>query len=139
MVKQLRGIAEENALRVVNLRVLTGETKIDERVSQVEMEETVEGSYAQILTSILGIQNAAPLMQIQKVKLEGSSIPARATIQVASFWAPYPASLPAVTDSIEGLTTDDQTVLTKIESLVFLPQAEVIAASESGRLDPFSL
>lgn len=108
-----------------------------------------EGGYKQTLALIENLKSYTPLIRFEGIKILNQGLLGvgsyKFTGDIFAYWAPLPTTLPAVSQSFEGLTDTEQAVLTKISalkapSLSVLPQNATVATSSAtaGRPDPFS-
>jgi hypothetical protein len=118
-----------------------------EGVSSGEITIDVEGGYQQILVLIENMKGSNPLIRFEGIKILSQGLLGvdnyKFTGDVFSYWAPLPTTLPAVSESFEGLTSEEEDVLAKVDALrsptVNTLTSLPVATGSAGRADPFSL
>lgn len=129
----VRETAQARGLTVSDVRVSTGSG-----TNQIELSITFEGGIIPTLLFIADTRGATPLMRVSKLEFGGKDeILPKARLTVVASWAPVPSSLGSSDTPLEGLTSADAEVLTKLNQLkspaggVFTPQ------TGTGRQNPF--
>jgi len=137
VLSQINILAGTQALALNNLK--SGTPSIDSTgLSTAEIAFDVLGSREQIETFLGDIASFAPITVVDRIKLsESAPGVAVANISLKSFWSPFPATIPAVTQAITDLTPDDQQTLQSLGSLTQSVFAQ-IQPSQAGKSDPFS-
>lgn len=134
---QLRVIGAENSLGLENFSV---GTEIKEgAISHVDVTFDANGPSANILNFIEQTKTIAPLNKVKRLKLTtASGEVSRANIVVSSYWAAFPTKIPAVSDPLQQITPEEQTLLTTLSTLRSPQFLELSPESGGGKADPFS-
>lgn len=129
----VRDFANSRGLVVSDVRVSEGIGG-----KQIELSVTLEGGIIPTLLFIADTRIATPLMRVSKLEFGGKEeIIPKARLTVVASWAPIPHSLGSSDTPLEGLTSADAEILTKLNQLkkpaggVFTPQ------TGTGRQNPF--
>ncbi len=116
-LSQVKKIAFLNNVRTANLKA--GAMALgDNGISRSSIVFEAEGLQEDVHKFLLSFYNALPLMSIDKVKLNNVDGSTRADVTLFVYSADNPEKIPAVTDSINGLTSEDIAVLNKISTYV---------------------
>lgn len=100
---------------------------------------TLSGTRDQIKSFLGKISMFAPIAVVDKIKIAESAPGAStATITVKSFWAPFPLKIPAISDPITALTSEEQQTLQEVSNLI-QPTINIVPAVGGGKVDPFSI
>lgn len=134
-LSQAKALASENSLILDNISV--GSQLTDANLSHVDVVFDVAGAAADIFNFIASLPTVAPIGKLAEVKITGSALSFKANISLTSYWAPLPTKIPAVSDPLQKITPEEETLLAKIGNLR-QPQFLELAPSQSvGRTDPF--
>src|SRR5258708_7664018 len=112
---------------------------------ETDIDFNADGSFTNIASFIKAIKNSAPINRFDTLRISTQSLSGvnlyRLNATLATYWAPLPTTIPAITEPLVQLSGDDQKFLNQISVLV--PAAFTAASSSasvnSPRADPFSL
>lgn len=138
ITSQLKSIAAENSLTLENFAV--GPEVKDQSISHVDVTFDASGPSQNIFNFIDETQTLAPINKVERLKLSGAgggSSTGRGNIVVSSYWASFPTQIPAVSDPLQKITPDEQTMLQALSSLK-QPQFLDLTPASGGKADPFS-
>lgn len=134
---QLKLIAAENVLTLQNFS--SGQEVVDGGIMHVDIVFDAEGQADSILNFLVATNTIAPINKVKRLKLTGGTNggPARANVLISSYWAQFPTKIPAVSDPLQDITPEEQTLLTQLTSLR-QPQFVELSPEAGGKADPFS-
>lgn len=135
ITSQLKSIAAENSLNLQNFAVGT-EVK-DGEVKHVDIAFDAQGQSGNIFNFITETNTLAPLNKVKRVKLTSGSGTSTANITISSYWAAFPTQIPAVSDPLQKITPDEETMLQNLSNLR-QPKFLELSPSSGGKADPFS-
>lgn len=107
-------------------------------LSRIDIGFDVDGTTESVFGFLNSISTFMPITTMQKVKISQTAGAMRASVSLQAYWAPFPASLPKLTEPLKELSTEDNQLLTKLSSLTPPVFGEIVPTASSGRLDPFS-
>ena len=133
---QVRKLAADGGLIFSNLAV--GSSANDANgLMAVGVSFDLQGSLPRILDYVNSVKNTAPNLKVQNVDLLFSAEVVRATIEVKSFWSPYPTKIPILTEPATALTSSEKEVLIKISGFLPPPFVSLTAGVPRENLNPF--
>lgn len=136
-LSQVKNLALRNRIIVTNLKAGSFSLE-DNGISKSSLSFEAEGLDADLQQFMLSFYNALPLMTVDKVKINKADGLSRANITVYVYSADLPEKIPAVTESVSGLSNTDIQTLNRIsnyiEPLFFEPKAN----KDDERTDPFT-
>lgn len=132
---QLRASAVNSGLVLSNLKVVSGAGTGD--FSAVSFSFDLEGPLQQVLDFVNLTKNIAPNVWIGKTKLDFMGDVLKAGIDINSYWAPYPAKMPALTEPITSLDDSEKEILAKISSYSRPSFVSLTAGAPRENLNPF--
>jgi hypothetical protein len=136
VIGQMKSLALTNGIILTNIK--TGPATNDASgLSRVDISFDAEGSRTQISTFLKASTGIAPITIIDRIKISETGGVAKAGVVAKSFWAPLPASVPTSTQTLNGLTSDEQATLTRVSALS-QPLFFEITPSSGGKTDPFA-
>lgn len=136
VISQLKNLATINGLLVTDVKS-SSPTKGTAGLSSVKVSIQVSGTREQISGFVKAIPTIAPITVLDELKITESAGVLQAAISVNGFWAVLPAALPTSSQSLSGLTNDEQAVLSSVNSLT-PPSFASLSPVPGGRTDPFS-
>ena len=140
VISQLKKYASEYGVTLTKINI-SGSGSPQAELSSASVQFGIEGEYQKVVDLIDRLSQTAPIMSIDRVKITQSSlIGAEAQGTLNTYWAPFPKTLPSLTESVSNLTEDELAaleVLTSLEQPSFgeLPPA----SSASARANPFAV
>lgn len=137
VLSQLKILAGTKGVFINNVKA-GAEVKDETGLSRVDLSFNSRGTREAVLSFLSETGNLAPIVKLNKLKITQSSGETLATISVASFWSPFPKTLPDVTEGINDLTPAEQTTLSEISNLI-QPIFTDIPAIDGGKDDPFGI
>lgn len=137
VLAQLKILASQNSVAISNIK--GGATVTDDSgLGRTDISFDATGSLPQLVIFLKGVDGFAPITHSSRIKLNETGGSSRAEVTVSSYFAPFPTKLPAVTDQITDLTSDEKNTLQKITTLTQPVFVNVPASQNSGKPDPFS-
>lgn len=109
---QLKAIAATGGIVITKISV-TAQRVNDSPLQNSEIEMTFEGELVPSLSYINSFSSSLPLLMIEEVRLSGQESVTRTQVKLASFFAPLPETLPAITVAIGDLSEEEKGLLTK--------------------------
>jgi Tfp pilus assembly protein PilO len=142
VMSQLKILAGTNSLGITEIKV-GSPVAASTGLSLVNISFNVMGSRTQVESFVKGINSFAPITIVDKIKIaESGPGSTTASMTVKSFWSSFPTKLPATTEVLSGLTTDENQVLNNISSLtqpiIGQPSTVAVGSENSGRSNPFT-
>lgn len=137
VISQIKNLASEKGLILSRLQA-GGESKAQTTLSSGDISFDIEGDTSSILNFVKTIAEASPLMTIEKISLTQTANSTLGSIVLKSYWASLPDKIPSTTDSLAGLTPDEQKTLTKIQGLLPAPYSQLVPESPTRRENPFN-
>lgn len=135
VISQIKAAASENSVSISGLKSGTA-IEAGPGISKVDLVFDAAGSREQILAFFKKIGSIAPITVVDRVRVNSSGGNMLANVSVRTFWAREPEKLPASTDPITNLTTDEQSVLDEVSALS-APTFVEVPPAEGGKADPF--
>lgn len=133
---QIKNLALLNSVIVSNLKA--GSLILEDNgISKNSLIFEAEGTELDIHNFLLSFYKSLPLMTIDKVKINKAEGITRATVTLYVYSAELPEKIPAVTESVNGLTTEDITLLTKLSGYIEPAFLEPKSNGNPQRIDPF--
>lgn len=108
-------------------------------VSHVDMSVDVDGQFNQLVAFVSLLNGSAPISRISRMKLSVTGSVIHTTVDLSSYWAALPTTLPDISASVSDLKDDEKTLLTKLTSLKQPLFVTVQPTAPTGRANPFSL
>lgn len=140
VVSQLKNYATEYGVALTKLNI-TGSSSQQAELGTATVQFSAEGEYQSVVDFINRLAQTAPLMSIERVKVTQSVLNTTEAVgALNTFWAPFPETLPSVTEGISNLTEEELKILqtlTSLEQPIFgdLPPA----APTQTRPNPFAV
>ena len=98
-----------------------------------------EGNLGAIMQFVSTLKTTVPLIKVSKIKMLGSGIDVvSADIDLLTFWADLPKSLPAATTPLSTLSKKDEDLIAEMEKLRASAGRGVAPASPAGKTNPFT-
>ena len=137
VIWQLKTLGVGSGVLLSNIKA-AAEVKDESGLSRSDVSFEVSGARSSVLAFLKGISEFAPLVVLDKIKLNEIGGAVRANIALKSFWSEFPTKLPATTEPITDLTTEERKILGELSALRQPAFVEIPAAAQtSGRSDPF--
>lgn len=136
VLTQVKSLAGQKQVVINNLKS-GSETKGSTGVSSTAISFDLVGPREGVLSFLDQIERTAPIVLLTKIKMSENGGETRATITLNSFWAALPTQLPAITQSITELSSDENSLLENISNLVQPQFVEVPPAQGAGKTNPF--
>lgn len=134
---QLKSLALLQGITLGNIKM---GNPVSGSLSSVEIALDADGSFPAVVGYIKSLSRAAPLMGLDELQIVSSGGEARASLAILTYWAPYPAKIPPLTEPITDLTADERKYLEELRVLTAPPfTADIKPSSPVDRSNPFSL
>lgn len=137
VIAQIKVLAGREGLTISEIK--SGSPAVGTKgLSAVSISFNVAGTRAQIESFITGIGTIAPISIVDKIKMsESTPGTTLASLNIKSFWAPFPTKIPAVTTALTDLTPAEQQILQGLGGLI-QPVFSQVVANQGGKTDPFA-
>lgn len=135
---QLRRIASENDIKVNRLNI-SNVTIEGESLKRTVIDADMEGSYESVIILLTAMQELAPIINIDKLKLEKEADTINLSGSFVSYWAELPATIADQDPSALALTDQEQQILSVISQLQASEFSQVPPTAEVQRPNPFSI
>lgn len=114
VTSQIRAAAVLNKINLKNLTTSASEDITDPQSGIINLTVLADGQAVDILSFLSSITKLAPLIQLDSVNLATSPTSTVAQISLFSYWSPFPTQLPAITEPISALSTEETTLLEEL-------------------------
>jgi len=141
VVSQAKKKAADNLVIIQEITV--SEPKVQSELAQSTTSLSVEGYLGSILNFIDSLSNVAPLIKTDNIEFGGgnnlNSKLIDMTVNLTSYYSPYPETIPALNQPINALTSSEEQVINDVSNLEVpgIPQ-ELGPQSAVDRADPFT-
>jgi hypothetical protein len=129
-ISQLENIAAENNVTLTGIKTGAASADISEVVSISTTFQAI-GTRDGILAFLKDVETFAPISQVDKVSLSENGGIISANISTKTYWAPFPSTIPTVTQPITDLSVSEKATLIKANALI-QPVFSTLAPSEGG-------
>jgi hypothetical protein len=133
---QLRASAATSGLLLSNFEVGFG-TEEAGGLQTTSVSFDIEGPLQQILDFVNLVKSIAPNIWIEKTELNFSGETLQATIDTKSYWSPFPAKMPALTEPITSLDDAEKEIFSKISSYSQPSFVSLTPGAPRENLNPF--
>ena len=140
VISQIKRQSKNFDVTLNDIRVGTGED-ISQDLSSLQINFKVAGKYTSVVSFIKKLEEEAPIMNINNIKIEEVAPDFQATISLVSYWSALPDKLPALTELVVGFAQDELdtlSTLSKLEAPQFT-QPEEGTSEPVVRPDPFAI
>ena len=124
---------------VVISNINAGSPLAEEELSKAQINFDVDGSLAEVMNFVQYVSRVSPLSRIEKIRINQTATAARATVTASVFWASFPEKLPDITQPIDQLSADEQTMLADLAKRVQPVFLRFTPTVTTPRADPFNL
>lgn len=139
VISQLKKLAIDRNI-ILDTITVSGSSNETE-ISNGTIEIKAQGENGAIFSYLRDLETLAPLINVERTKL--SSVTGESTqmqLSIRTYWSKFPEKLPAISESIAGLSDEEVNVLTKLASLTPPTFTQLSpTASDTGRQNPFSV
>ena len=97
----------------------------------------VVGTRDSVINYLKNVELIAPISVISSVKINENGGLTSANVSLLSYWAPYPATIPSVTQPITDLTSSEKLILSQISSLTQPTVVQGLPAESGVNPAPF--
>lgn len=138
---RIGSLARSYNLEVVDIKsTATAQEEVSEEISSLMVRLEMTGSYDDIASFVDEISNSLPIIKIRKLNVKTDRNGVTADLELVSYWAGFPKSLPDIDSPIDTLSANEQELLDRLArfarpAIQELPQP----APPSLRTDPFTL
>jgi len=137
VISQLRNFASSKGVILSNLQVAS-RGKVGKGLSRVEVGFEAEGDFSAVINFLEEIGKTAPISRVEGVEINQSAGTTRATVSLASFWAPFPEKLPPLTEPVKDLSAEELDLVRSLSELTPPLFLEITPSVPSARTDPFA-
>lgn len=113
-----------------------GESK-GKSFSKVDINFDLDGDLNSVLSFLQETEKFAPIITLEKIKLNQSGGIYSGAINVRGYWADYPGKIPAITQPLSDFSDEEMDMIVKISELLLPSFSEGIPETYSGRTEPF--
>jgi hypothetical protein len=137
ILTQIKNLQVTDNIVVTEIRVASG-TKDEKGTGSTGFVIKVEGG-AEDITGFLGtVLNSLPLLRVNRVEFTEIGGNYTAEISLTSFWEDLPIKIPAVTDPIKKLTSDEVTLVASLQGKKSPEIRSYLPQSPTQRANPFN-
>lgn len=136
VISQLKFIAAQSGVVLSSIKSSVGPLN-SAGLTEADISFTADGASFQIFGFLDGTAQIAPITIVDKVKMVESAGAVRADINVKSFWAPLPKTIPNITQPITDLSANEKLTLTKINALIQPTFVQVTPSQGGVNTTPF--
>lgn len=115
-ISQIKRQAKNFDISIDTLRISASSAESKD-LSNVRIDLKAIGSYTSIINFLKKLQNEAPIMNIDSLKIQENPPDFQATVSLLSYWSTLPAQLPALTESVVGFSQDELDTLNTLSKL----------------------
>jgi len=133
---QLRSSAASSGLLLSNFKV-GSEMKNAGGFMTVSISFNVEGPLSQILDFVNSIKVISPNVWIAKTELDFTGETLQAVIDTKSYWAPFPAKIPALTEPITSLDISEKEIIFNVSGFSQPSFVTLTPGAPRENLNPF--
>ncbi len=133
---QLRASAAAMGLLLSNFKV-NPEAKDANGFLKTSISFDVEGPLDLILSFVNSTKKMAPNIWIEKTELNFTGDVLQATISTKSYWSPFPAKIPALTEPITSLDASEKEIIQKVSGFNLPPFVSLTPEAPRENLNPF--
>lgn len=137
VVSQVKNLAVLNTVLLSNIKS-SAETKDASGLSKVDVSFDLAGTRQQVETYLGAISGLAPVMVVNSIKMNEAGGGLLTNVVVSSFWSELPKTMPAMTEVVNDLTSDEKAVLSKVEALQPPSFSAVPPSQTGGKANPFT-
>lgn len=137
-IASLRAIATQSGVKLENLKVFQTGTENVGNLGQVSISFQVRGAVQAIISYLEKVENSVPFIQMKKISLSQTESLSDATLDVNSFWANLPDTLPSLETPIEQLTSSEEELVSRLSTLEQSLGAQASPLPPEGRTNPFA-
>jgi|WetSurSiteA1Bulk_404760.scaffolds.fasta_scaffold00731_7 Tfp pilus assembly protein PilO len=134
VLSQVKLSAQNKGLFVQKIKVGGGVPSKD--LSTVDISLEITGPITGTIEYIDSLGKLAPIVTVQKIKLSQSGV-TTASLNLRSYFAPFPTKLPTLTEPAKNLTADEKKIIEKMISLTPPLFLELVPTGITNRVDPF--
>ncbi len=136
VISQLKNEASLNGLVVDKIQI-GNELGSQESNLSISINFEATGPYQKVIDFLAKLNNLAPLIRVDQIKLTQAGDVASASIGVFSYWSPFPKTFSAASSELPSLSQEDQKIITTMTGLQAPTFADLAPSSQSGRSNPF--
>ncbi len=135
----IRTQAFEKQVNVTEIK-LAEKQGLQKGAKETALTLELEGNLGSIISLIQGLKGTAPIIKIAKIKMLGAqgSDTLTTDLDVQTFWAALPATLPPATTPVSSLSKKDLDLISEIEKLRVGVGQAIVPAVPAGKSDPFT-
>lgn len=135
-LSQLRQLSGKSGVTVVDFTIGSEQGSLT-GLSRVDVNITVDGSFASVISFISQLNSIAPIVVPQKIRITSAGASSRGVVTVSTYFAPLPTTIPALTQPVTQLTASETDLVLKISALTQPTFLKLIPQSPSSRPNPF--
>lgn len=140
VVSQINILLHKYELTLVRFELSPINSLVPEMPSEVLLSFNIEGERARISDFLTNLSSITPLVTIRTAKVENREATAEATIEVTSYWSPFPDKLPPLTTAIVGLNETELEIIKSLANYTNPFFSETLAPEDyEPRNNPFSI
>lgn len=131
-ISQLRVLAATNGVTLTGIKSSVGALDTG-GLNESIVSFSLEGGRTQVFAFLAGLSTISPITIADKIKFSETGGVTKADLNVKSYWAVFPKTIPSVTTPITDFTADEKIRLAKISSLI---QPVFISITPSTEVNP---
>lgn len=135
LIAQIKNLASPYTLTIENIKV--GVENKESGVSKVDINFDVDGPTSAILNYLKSLKSAMPITTFSRVKITGATEVVRASVTLSGFWSPLLTTIPAISEPIKELTSEEKSLIDQTTSFSRPPFSKITPTNPLPRGNPF--
>ena len=136
MISQLKNLALVSGVTITTFKI--GAQNDTGVVSFVDLSYDADGALSSIIPFLNTVKTLAPISTIETAKINQQGGLASANVRIRVYFAGYPTKLPSLTEAVNQLTSEEETLLDTLSGLS-LPSFTTLTPQEpTVRESPFN-
>lgn len=132
---QIKTLSNNKGVIIQNLKA--GSEVSDNNISKSDITFDVQGPTMSVIAFLSETQQLAPVISLQKVKLNQMTGAAMATTTIDSYWSDLPSKIPALDQPTQPLTSDEKGILDRASLLSRPSTMDLPSNGGAGKTNPF--
>lgn len=116
VTSQVRTTAIANKVNIKTLTTSSINDLTEPNTGSTQVGIIVEGTSTAVIDFLTSLTTQSPLIELDGVNFVTNPTTTIAQVTLNSYWAPFPTQLPAITESISALTSEETTLLNLLSS-----------------------
>lgn len=133
----IKELASANQVLIADLKAGGGAGDVDNKLANSDISFNASGSFDAVTSFLSKFSDAAPINTVDKIELSTSNQVSTAAVRVKNYWASFPSTIPSVLEPLAGLTSEEEALISKMESLTSPNFPTIIPTGPADRVNPF--